>query len=42
MVTTKGGAFRGYCYVVYEEEEAARNAVVACADLEIAGRKIQV
>jgi len=42
MVTTKGGAFKGFCYVVYEEEEAARNAVVACSDLEIAGRKIQV
>jgi len=42
MVTTKGGKFKGFCYVEYETEEAARRAVMELNDKDVGERKMQV
>ena len=42
MVTTKGGKFKGFCYIEYFDEASAKKAVLQLNDTEIHDRKMLV
>lgn len=42
MVTTKGGKFKGYCYLEYEDTGSASKAVLQLNGTEVGDRKMAV